>query len=390
MEGIFSQGPHLIHRIDPVLLDVRGFKLYYYGLAYSLGFLGIWLWFNRRRTKLGWSTGEVYDYSIVFSLCVLAFGRAFEILFYELGYYLEHPWQVFCWWRGGMASHGLLLGAVAGTWFFSRLRKRSFLLIGDEAVIPGVLFLGLGRIGNFINGQICGYVTHVPWGVKFPDLEGFRHPVALYEALKNFLIIPILLSVRKRTRPGTGKLVAHFVFWYGFLRFFTDRYREYGNEILGIGTGQYFNIFMAALGLFLLAWLRRRGPGPDGGQIPDTSAAKTGTGREVHFLDRIPLNVKRLVFVLILLFSMTIPSSWTQGVLKDYREKLRKESSATLPPRGDQPAAAARSGEGRLRRLANISTGKGGELCFPKNSSGHTKPFTIQPATTTSWTQGRP
>ncbi len=307
---------HFIHQIDPVMFDLMGIKIYYYGLAYTLGFLGIFFWFLKRRNKLGWQRAEVYGFSILLSLCVLVFGRAFEIVFYEWGYYRENLSQLFSYWRGGMASHGVLIGAVMGIWVFCRLRKKSFLQTADELVIPAALFLGLGRIGNFINGQIYGYVTDVWWAVQFPDAEGFRHPVALYESFKNFLIIPVLFYVRKKSFPGQGKMTAHFILWYGLLRLFSDYFREYGGEFLGLGTGQYFNLLMAVIGLWLLFAFTQRSHGTGGYRNSNDKLPSAKLGRKP---EKLHLNLMRLIFAAILIFSLTIPSSWTEGVLKQYR-----------------------------------------------------------------------
>ena len=322
---------YFIHRIDPVIFQVWSIKLYYYGLAYAIGFLGVYLWFQWRKDELGWHNEEVYDFSLLFTASVLIFGRAFEIVVYEWEYYKEHLSQLLSFWRGGMASHGVLLGGVVGIWAFSRLRKKSFIQLLDEVAIPGAFFLALGRIGNFINGQIFGSVTDVWWAVKFPDAEGFRHPVALYESMKNFLIVLILLFVRKKSPSGHGRLVAHFVLWYGLLRVFTDYFREYGTEYLGIGTGQYFNFFMAALGLGLLIWYSRKNyarlavnRSPSSGEAP---------GKTKRCVSGTILGMKRAVLVAILLFSLSIPSSWTQGVLKEYRDRksIKHVAAKSLP-----------------------------------------------------------
>jgi phosphatidylglycerol:prolipoprotein diacylglycerol transferase len=319
---MLSTAHHFVHNINPVLWRIGGIKLYYYGLAYALGFLGLHFWLWLRRNRLGWRTREIYDFSIIFAICVLVFGRAFEIIVYEWDYYRMHLPQLLSYWRGGMASHGVLLGAIVGIFLFGRLRSKDFLCIADEVVIPAAFLLALGRIGNFINGQIYGSVTNVWWAVKFPDAEGFRHPVALYESLKNFAIIPILLSVRSKCIPGRGKPLAHFIFWYGFLRIFADYFREYGTEILGIGTGQYFNFFMALGGIGLYVWCRRIERLQGAGELK-TGELDCEKARSHSYTSpagsTFRLFAKKAVLVAILCFSLTIPSGWTQGVLKQYR-----------------------------------------------------------------------
>jgi phosphatidylglycerol:prolipoprotein diacylglycerol transferase len=325
MQTLLLAGGGFVHSIDPVLLRVGGIKLYYYGLAYALGFCGIHFWLRARRERLGWSVGEVYESSILIAIAVLLFGRAFEIVVYEWEYYKTHLLELPSYWNGGMASHGVLLGAIVGIFLFSRLRDKSFLRIVDEVAIPAAFLLALGRIGNFINGQICGSVTDAWWGVRFPDAEGFRHPVTLYESLKNLMIIPILLLVRRKWSRGEGKVFAHFVFWYGFLRLFTDYFREYGTEFLGIGTGQYFNLSMALAGVVLYIWFSRiryaRHVCGRKSKRQDRALADMGQdGRTGHGTNRAGLVLRRAALTGIILFSVTIPSGWTQGVLKQYRD----------------------------------------------------------------------
>ena len=120
--------------------------------------------------------------------------------------------------------------------------------------------MGLGRLGNFIDGQIVGGVTDVAWGVKFPDAEGFRHPVVLYDGLKNLLLVPYLMRVRG-TNPTPGATAARFVFWYAFLRIFIDLFRDYPTHRLALGTGQTLNLLMALTGAVLLVRSRWRAQG---------------------------------------------------------------------------------------------------------------------------------
>jgi len=103
-----------------------------------------------------------------------------------------------------MATHGLILGGLAGVVIFCLLRRKPMLVMLDALAIPAALILCVGRIGNFIDGQIVGTVTDVPWAVKFPDADGFRHPVVLYDGLKNLLIVPVLMHARRRGVPRAG------------------------------------------------------------------------------------------------------------------------------------------------------------------------------------------
>jgi phosphatidylglycerol:prolipoprotein diacylglycerol transferase len=302
-------GP-FVHRIDPVLAEVGGVYLWWYGLSYSLGFLGTHLWMRRVRQRIGLTLAEVYDLSLLFALGVLFGGRAVEVVFYEWPYYAQHPSHIGAVWLGGMSTHGVLLGGIVSLGLFCWLAGRPFLSLADELVIPGAFYMATGRIGNFIDGQILGSVTSVWWAVQFPDAPGFRHPVVLYDSLKNFLLIPLLLYVRKR-QSAPGVVLAQFIFWYGFLRIPVDIFREYPTRLLGLATGQSFNIFMSLLGVGLLVWFRRR-PVPSAPPAPRRSSAVTG-----------PVGAwsRRIVFAALLLFPLIIPSDWTQDVPARYAKR---------------------------------------------------------------------
>ena len=308
--GVSTSGG-FVHHIDPIIGTLGGVHLWWYGFIYIVGFLFLHVWLLRGRSRTGLSVGEVYSLSLNFALGVLACGRLVEVLFYEWAYYAAHPGHIPAYWLGGMSTHGLLLGAVGGTAVFCLVHHRSFLEFADELAIPGAFVMGMGRLANFIDGQIVGPVTAVWWAVKFPDAEGFRHPVVLYDGLKNLLLIPLLLLISRR-RPARGVVFANFVLWYGLLRFFIDFLREYPVRLLGLPPGQWFNISMALLGLALIVRCSRTRSHGDGlAVLPRLQTAR----------DPVPIWVKRLCYVLLLAFCLVIPSDWTQDVPARYGKR---------------------------------------------------------------------
>lgn len=294
-------GP-FIHRIDPVIAQPAGICLWWYGLSYATGFLSLRWWLRRGRERIELSMLEVDGLTLYLVAGVLLGGRLVEVFFYEWPFYSQHPHLIPALWLGGMATHGLLLGGVVGAWSFCRLHRTSFLNLLDELTVPAALIMGLGRIGNFIDGQIVGSVTGAPWGVKFPDADGFRHPVVLYDGVKNLLLVPALLWIRRHDRRR-GALTGHFILWYGLLRIFVDLFREYPTSLLGMATGQCLNIAMTVVGLGVLAWSRRN---PN-----EVIKSAASSNRSAGLLPK-------LAFAGLLFFCLTIPSDWTQDVPARY------------------------------------------------------------------------
>lgn len=317
-------GPYT-HQIDPILFDAAGVHLWWYGLGFALGFLHLHLSTRRSKRHLGLSDREVWSLSLFIVIGVLAGGRAVEITFDEWPFYSRNPRLIPAFWLGGMATHGVMLGAGLSLLLFTRLYRKPFLPLADALAIPAAFLMGAARIGNFIDGQIVGSVTDAWWGVKFPDAEGFRHPVVLYDGAKNLLLMGYLLRVRQTNRTP-GAVAARFVFWYALPRFVIDLFRDYPTHRLPIGTGQTLNILMALLGAILLyrSRLRRQGrlwsePGP----AHPAAAPKR------------PLAVQRIVFACLLLFCLTIPSNWTQDVPSRYGKRHPGLTHSWLYPRID-------------------------------------------------------
>lgn len=280
----------IVHSIDPIIASIFGVHLWWYGLSYALGFFNAHLFLRRNRDRLGLSLRAVYDLTLCIVIGVLAGGRSLVVFSNEWSFYREHLSLIPGIWLGGLATHGLIIGGALGVFVFCLVHRQPFRPIFDALAIPAALILGCGRIGNFIDGQIVGSVTSVPWAVRFPEADGFRHPVVLYDGLKNFALIPLLLWVRGRGVPP-GRLAALFVLLYPALRVPIDLLREYPITLFGVPTGQTFNILMALLGAALLLrnWLRR----PEAPVVPALGAAETSSTAGLWW--------RRLVFAICLL-----------------------------------------------------------------------------------------
>ena len=317
-------GPY-VHHIDPIIGTIFGVHLWWYGLSYTLGFLNAHLFINSRRCQLGLSARSGYNLSLLLAVGVLVGGRCAEVAFYEWPFYREHAALIPAYWLGGMATHGLLLGGLTGVWTFSRLHGMPFLGITDALAIPAAVIMGLGRIGNFIDGQIVGSVTTVWWAVKFPDAEGLRHPVVLYDGLKNLLIVPMLMYAGKRELPR-GVRTGIFLFLYAFLRMFIDVFREYPTTLLGLATGQVLNILLSVLGLELILIPFWKSRGRTAAAVPFAVHTPEGLPSE-------DLGWRRLSFASLLLFSLVIPSDWTQNVPARYGHRHEGLRYSAMYPR---------------------------------------------------------
>ena len=317
-------GPY-VHNIDPVIFQIGGVYLWWYGLSYTLGFMCLFLWMHRIRDSLELGTPQVYDLCIFMAFGVLVGGRLVEVFFYEWAYYGINRFHILWVWLGGMSTHGILLGGTIGLWFFCKLSHKSFLELADQIVIPAAMIMGLGRMGNFIDGQIVGSVTSVWWAVKFPDVDGFRHAVVLYDGVKNLLLVPVLLLIRTFS-PPRGVLLGCFLFGYGFFRFFIDFFREYRTDLFGIPPGQEFNIAMSLLGVALTVCAF------NGLFGRKSHSAHSRTTNYLKMGGQSSLTVRRAIFLALLAVPMVIPSDWTQDIPARYGKRHDGMTHSALYP----------------------------------------------------------
>ncbi|BAZ95247.1 prolipoprotein diacylglyceryl transferase [Thiohalobacter sp. COW1] len=252
--------------IDPAIVRFGDFALHWYGMMYLVGFIGGW-WLGRvraQRPDSGWQAQEIGDLLFYVALGVILGGRIGYILFYNFGLFLEDPLMLLRIWQGGMSFHGGLLGVLLAMWLYGRRTGRSFFQVTDFIAPLVPIGLGAGRIGNFINGELWGRPTDLPWGMVFPFVDSQpRHPSMLYEALLEGLVLFIILwwfSSGPRPRMAVSGL---FLLCYGGFRFAVEFVRE-PDRHLGylafdwLTMGHLLSVPMVLFGALLL-WLAYRG-----------------------------------------------------------------------------------------------------------------------------------
>jgi phosphatidylglycerol:prolipoprotein diacylglycerol transferase len=255
--------------INPVLIKLGPFQVGWYGLMYVLGFVASYLLvrYQMKKKSFGISGHEVENLFAYLMLGLIVGGRLGYVLFYDLPVYLKDPLEIFAVWHGGMSFHGGLLGVLIVGIVFCWRHKRSFWRIADLFIVTAPIGLGLGRIGNFINGELYGRVTQAPWGMIFPKGGTLpRHPSQLYESVLEGGCLFVILWFLKGKKLPSGGLLAVFLFVYGIFRFFAEFFREPDQQlgfILGPFTmGQLLSSLMIISGIILFFYLRRKEKNP--------------------------------------------------------------------------------------------------------------------------------
>ncbi len=253
--------------IDPVIFEVGPIRVGWYGLMYVLGFLASYLLvrYQMKKKDFDLSRPEVENLYFYLILGLMVGARLGYVLFYDLKAYLADPFEIVAIWHGGMSFHGGLIGVLLVGVFFSWRNRKSFWKIADLIIVTAPIGLGLGRIGNFINGELYGRVTQAPWGMIFPKGGTLpRHPSQLYESALEGGVLFLILWLMKDKKLPTGGLLAIFLFFYGVFRFLVEFVREpdaHLGFILGPFTmGQVLTFFMiiGGIALFAYRWNREK------------------------------------------------------------------------------------------------------------------------------------
>jgi len=259
------QYPH----INPIAFKIGWLKVHWYGIMYLLGFAAAWFlaWSRARKPQSGWSSDQVGDLILFSALGVLIGGRVGYVLFYDFPGFLHNPLMIFRVWDGGMSFHGGLLGVLVALWLFGRKNKKSVWDVADFIVPMVPIGLGLGRLGNFINGELWGRVSQVPWAMVFPGGGPLpRHPSQLYEfLLEGVTLFIILWWFSSKPRPRFA-VSAFFLLGYGCFRSFCEFFRQPDPQIgfLFFGwvtEGQLLSLPMILIGGISLWWIYCRKSG---------------------------------------------------------------------------------------------------------------------------------
>jgi phosphatidylglycerol---prolipoprotein diacylglyceryl transferase len=273
MRAASTEEPRLlVHpQFDPVLFSLGPVAVRWYGLMYVAAFVA-YIVLGKRRVRQGLGQGlearDVDDMLLYGVLGVILGGRLGYVLFYKPGYYLQHPGEILQIWTGGMSFHGGFIGVMLAVALFCWIRKRRWLATMDFIAPLVPLGLAAGRLGNFINGELPGRPTTLPWGMWFPQVDPtplYRHPSQLYQvALEGLALFAILWIYSSRPRP-MGAVSGAFLVGYGVFRFLAEFARQPDDFLgllqLGLSMGQWLSLPMIIAGALMMAWAYRGAPG---------------------------------------------------------------------------------------------------------------------------------
>ena len=249
-----------INNLNPVAFEIFGFEIWWYSLAYIFGLL-ISIQYGKFLTKKNnyFKFGAQYldDYLPYAIFGIIVGGRLGYVLFYDLIYFINNPLDIFLIWQGGMSFHGGLIGIISVSLFFIKKNKIELFEFTDLLSLISPIGLFLGRLANFINSELIGHPTEVPWGVIFEKIDNVpRHPSQIYEALLEGVILFVFLNVLFKIKKKPGLISGSFLIFYAIFRIIAEQFRlpdEHIGYLLNvISMGSLLSLFMFMAGLLIL------------------------------------------------------------------------------------------------------------------------------------------
>jgi len=247
-----------INNFDPVALQIFSLEIRWYSLAYIIGIILGWIYCKKKLIKDPYIISLFDDFITYLIVGVIIGGRLGYTLFYNLRYYLENPFEILMIWNGGMSFHGGLIGVIVATQLFSSKHNINQFIFLDLVALSAPIGIFFGRISNFINSELIGRATDLPWSVQFILIDNIkRHPSQLYEAFFEGIILFLLLRYffKKNYLDSPGKISALFLIFYSLFRFFVEFFRtpdpQIGYLVLNLTLGQLISVLFLVIGALL-------------------------------------------------------------------------------------------------------------------------------------------
>ena len=247
-----------INDFDPVAFNIFSLEIRWYSLSYIFGIVFGWFYCKKKLIKNDVTRKLFDDYLFYLILGIIIGGRIGYVFIYNFNYYYENPNEILMIWQGGMSFHGAVVGIIFFTYFFAIKNKVNTLYFLDLVALTAPIGIFLGRISNFINSELYGRETGLPWSVKFQKIDNiYRHPSQIYEALFEGILLFVLLNYifRKWLYKSPGSISALFLIFYSIFRFFIEFTREpdiqIGYILFNLTLGQMLSFLFLMFGLFL-------------------------------------------------------------------------------------------------------------------------------------------
>jgi len=271
MESFISTWQQLPSHISPALFTIGSFQLRYYSLMYLVAFTVVYFLtaYRIKNENYEYKAETLQDYLVWGMFGMIIGGRLGEVLIYNFSYFSHHPLEIFLPFNfsdgirftgiSGMSYHGGVIGVILVSILFLRKRKINFWKFAD-LIVPAIpLGYTFGRIGNFLNGELFGRVTTVPWGMYFPldQTQSLRHPSQLYEAFFEGIFLFIILWLMRKKKYGEGYLLGLYIFGYGLARFLCEFFREPDYMVGPISIGQVLCALMMFIGVIIFFWRKQ-------------------------------------------------------------------------------------------------------------------------------------